>query len=258
MARRTFKRVVIISDTHCGHVVGLTPPDFPGFDKFEPARREYWNWFSDEIKALGKVDVLIHNGDAIDGKGKTGADEHITGNLDEQARIAEAVIKFIKAPQVVMTVGTEFHVGTNGILLEHHIAQRVGAVKIGNHEWVDINGLIFDLKHHIGSSSVPYARHTAVSRDAMWNKLYSEREWQPKAQVVIRSHVHYHQYAGLPGVLAMTTPALQGHGSRYGSLRCSGLVDYGFVHFDVEEDGSYSWQSHLADLPVQRAQALAL
>ena len=37
---------------------------------------------------------------------------------------------------------------------EELIAKELNA-KIGSHEWLDIRGNIFDIKHHIGSSSSP-------------------------------------------------------------------------------------------------------
>ena len=64
------------------------------------------------------------------------------------------------------------------------------------------------------------------------------------ANVIIRSHVHYHEFSGNPTHIAMTTPALQGWGSKYGERQCSGIVDIGLVQFDISE-GEYSWKCHL-------------
>src|SRR5688572_277655 len=122
---RKSKKLVIISDTHSGHAVGLTPPEFQGFDRYEPARREYWNWFAKEIKALGPIDYLVHNGDACDGKGKTGGDEHIAASILDQCVIAAEVINFVKARKVYMVIGTAFHVEAGGIEVERWIGEKV-------------------------------------------------------------------------------------------------------------------------------------
>jgi hypothetical protein len=134
---------------------------------------------------------------------------------------------------------------------EDVLAREVGA-KIGAHEWVDINGLVFDVKHHVGSSQIPHGRHTAVARERLWSQLWAEREQTPKADVIIRSHVHYFDYCGGRDWLAMTTPALQGLGTKFGARRCSGTVDFGLLSFDVASRDEWSWHWHIAEL-IQRA-----
>jgi hypothetical protein len=146
---------------------------------------------------------------------------------------------------------TSYHVGLDEDW-ENVIADRLEA-KIGEHEWVDIEGVVFDLKHHpAGSSGIPQGRHTGVAKDRLWNLMWNERQMQPKASVFIRSHVHHHNFCGGPDWLAMTTPALQGIGSRFGSRRCSGIVDFGFVTFNVNK-GEYSWQAHIASIEAQKS-----
>lgn len=151
---------------------------------------------------------------------------------------------------------TPYHTG-NEEDWENIIAQRVDAT-IGEHEWVDVEGVVFDLKHHpAGSSNVPHGRHSAVARDRLWNIMWAEKQLQPKADIFIRSHVHYHNFSGGPDWLAMTTPALQGFGSRYGARRCTGIVDFGFITFTVNK-GTYTWQPVIAHLEEQKAPMLKL
>ena len=58
--------------------------------------------------------------------------------------------------------------------------------------------------------------------------------------------------------LAMSLPALQGMGSKYGSRRCQKHVDFGLVTITVNENGSFSWKPYLGVLKTQKAQALKL
>jgi hypothetical protein len=261
------KRVVILSDTHCGHLAGLTPPRWQGRfaapgdeskdQKIEAVQRACWDWYAKTLASLQPIDILVFNGDAIDGRGdRSGGTELISTDRIVQMEMALAVIREAKAKHHLLTIGTGYHTG-NEEDWEVQIAQRLGA-KVGSHEWLDVNGLIFDFKHHLGSSSVPHGRHTASARDRLWNLLWSVNDEQPRAQVFIRSHVHYHTYCGGRNWLSMTTPALQAAGTKYGARRCSGTVDFGFVHFDVDTDGSYQWQAHLADLQAQKAQPCKL
>ena len=260
------KRVVVVADLHSGHGVGLTPPGWHlqgnGYtgkrSKLYAIGKEIWRWFDKKIEELQPIYLLVCNGDAIDGKGtKSSGTELITTDLEEQSKMAEIALLRAKAKHIVMTYGTGYHVSPTGEDWEDIIARNVNADKIGAHEWIEIDGVTMDFKHYIGSSQIPHGRHTAVARDRMQNLLWNEAQLQPKAGIVLRSHVHYYNHCGGPGWLAMTTPALQGMGSKFGSRKCSGIVDVGLISFDIE-NGSYSWQAHLAKLKRQRATALQL
>lgn len=254
------KRVVVVSDLHCGHRSGLTPPGWQyGLHDASDSRaawgmlqRELWDFYARTLRALQPIDWLVCNGDAIDGRGgRNGGVELLTPDLSEQADIAVQCLEEAAAANVLLTYGTPYHVGPDGEDWEAAVARRLGA-RIGGHEWLDVNGLVFDFKHKIGSSSVPHGRHTAISRERVWNLMWNERDWAPLARVIIRSHVHYHEYSGNPTHLAMTTPALQGPGSNYGVRQCSGVVDFGLVSFDVDDNGGFSWKSHLLNIDTMR------
>ena len=157
--------------------------------------------------------------------------------------------------KVVCTYGTAYHTG-DGEDFENLVASDLNA-KIGSHEWVDVEGVMFDLKHHCASSSVPHGRHTGVARDRLWNVLWNERAMSPKADVIVRSHVHYYDFCGGVNWLGLTTPALQGLGTKYGSRRCSGTVDFGFLVFECNK-GAYTWKHFIANVREQAAKAIKL
>lgn len=258
------KRVLVISDLHCGHRVGLTPPEWQTrfhekdskslkMNKWAAIQNTLWDIFAKNVKALQPIDILIMNGDCIDGKGdKWGSTEQIVVDRHEQCDMAIKALQFIQPKKILMTYGTPAHVGSEEDW-EGLISDQVKAEKIGAREWVNVNGLIFDVKHYISSSTVPHGRHTAIARERVWNLLWNEHETQPKSDVIVRSHVHYFGYAGGPGWLGMTTPALQGLGSKFGSRLCQGTVDFGFVHFDVNSKDDYLWKAHLVYLNTQKA-----
>jgi len=256
-------RVLVGSDLHSGHIVGLTPPNWQlkrtgvhQRDKLTNLQSNLWQWWVDTCKKLQPIDLFIVNGDAIDGRGeRSGSTELITADRNHQVDMATEAILKPRAKHIVMTYGTGYHTGYEEDF-ETQIAKNVKADKIGAHEWIDINGKIIDCKHHITSSSVPHGRHTAAAREHLWNILWHEHEEQPKADIIIRSHVHYFDYCGGSDWLALTTPALQGMGTKYGSRACSGRVDFGVVCFDINSDGSYTWQPILAKIPLQKAQVL--
>jgi len=250
--QREFKRVVVISDFHCGHAVGLTHPDFnPKYSDGSRAaeasvmRSVYWSLYAGTLGELKPIDVLVVNGDCIDGKGEaSGGTELLTANRNEQVEMATAAILEAEAKTIVMAYGTAYHTGKSEDF-EDQIARAVNAAKIGSHDWIDVNGLVFDYKHHIAGSQIPHGRHTAAARDRLWNLMWSEFGEYPKADVIVRSHVHYFDYVGGSNWVALTTPALQGYGTKYGKRRMSGTVDFGLLSFDVWSKSKFGWKAHV-------------
>lgn len=260
------RKVLVISDLHCGHLVGLTPPGWmlPENDRsnhlsrLAKYQRHYWNFYTGQLAKHKPFDAVVVNGDMIDGKGeRQGGTECITSDREEQCNIAKTCIKqaLSKKTKLLMTYGTPSHTGKDEDW-ELNIANHFGC-KIGGHEYARFDGVGFDFKHKIGSSQVPHGRHTAVAREKLWSQLWHEHAGFPKADVLIRSHVHY--YSGSFGVnwIALTTPALQGLGSKYGTKECSGLVDFGFVIFHCKK-GAYQWEPVLLRVRAEKSLALDL
>ena len=251
------KRAVFGADPHCGAENGLTPPQWQYTfhprsksrrSKLAKMQRQMWERYAGWLEEIKPVRVGIWPGDCIAGKEKKqGGRGLITADRNEQTDMAAAVIEEADADVNIMTYGTGYHVGTDDDW-EDSVASKVGAEKIGGHEWVDINGVIFDVKHKVGSSSIPHGRFTAIAKERLWNVLWAEREQYPKADVIVRGHVHYHTHCGDSRWLGLTLPALQGPGGIYGVRECSGTVDFGLVYFDVEPDGRYSWEAKLCEV----------
>jgi hypothetical protein len=256
MAKKN-KRVVVISDLHCGHAVGLTPPDWQSkhVDKFSEMRAGIWDFYASEIKALQNIDLLVLNGDALDGKGeRSGGTELIEPEIAEQQEMAEVCINQAGAKSIVIVAGTPYHTGVTSDN-ELAIAKHVGA-EFSSHLFADVNGCIFDCKHFINGSIIPHGRLTALERDKVWNDLWSLDEGQPRANVVIRSHVHYYKGIDDPEYMSFITPALMGFGSKYGARKCSGKIYVGFISFDVTAEGAYSCQKHLLKAGFLKVEAV--
>lgn len=261
------ERGLVISDSHCGHLVGLSMPEYhkpigegERQEKYAAVRKSIWEYFVEEIvEPFRPFDFLIFNGDATDGKGdRSGGTEHLTTDRVTQSRMAADIINYINAEKVFMVYGTHYHVnGPGGEDWEDLVADMVGA-KIGSHEWINVNGRIFDFKHKISSSTIPHGRLTALAREILWNRIWAARGLQPLADVLIRSHVHYYEMEEHQDCLGFITPALQGYGSKFGARECSGLVDIGGLIFDVYPDGEIQWYKRKAEIESQKAKAILL
>jgi len=261
------KRIACISDLHCGHLVGLTPPayqlnprqhDTPKQAKWAAIQRDAWAGYLGGVKRMGPVDCLVVNGDCIDGKGpKSGGTEQLTSDREVQCEMAVAAIRCIKAERVIMTYGTPYHTGDQEDW-ENQIAKDLKA-KIGAHEWVSVNGRVFDFKHFVSASSIPHGAFTAPAREWLWNVLWAEHDEQPKAHVIVRSHIHRASQCGVPGEWdAYTTPALQAMGSKFGSRRCTARVHFGFYWWDVTADGQVTFHYHRVPVKAQKARAITI
>jgi len=257
--------LVCISDLHCGHRVGLTPYNYQRlgksnlkngyhydknhiWEKFYKIENECYAWYEKAVVRHLKPDLLVVNGDLIDGRGeRSGGVELVSVDRNEQIEMAIECIELWQAKNIIIVRGTPSHVGSEESW-EDIIARQLNS-KIGDHEWIERDGIIFDFKHYIGNSIVPYSRKTAVNRDQLWNLIWAEAKLQPKSDWIVRSHVHYseggYKQIGAKEVWAITTPALQGMGSRYGARYCSGTVDFGFVGWNILNGRVNFWKEIL-------------
>lgn len=256
------KRIVVASDFHCGHRAGLTPPEFQydpeneehQWQKFGKIQQILWDFYSEILESLKPIDAFLFNGDAVEGKGyRSGGTELVTADRKVQTDMATKCINLAEADTIVMTYETPYHTGADEDW-EDLVAEKVGA-KIGSHEWVDVNDLIFDMRHFVTRSIIPHGRLTSPLREQLWNLLWAEAAGYPKADIILRSHVHYHVDGQSMGKRVFTTPALQLH-TKYGTRQATGIVHIGLLSFDVEDKENYSWKVH--ELKLNRVAAKPL
>ncbi len=236
---KTRKRIIVLSDKHCGHIAGLTPPAYQnyhrGLAKYQEQQDEAWQWYAGVCKRL-KADITFILGDMMDGKGKrSGSSEYITTEWKEQMDMACMCIEETGAKRAVMVYGTPFHVGENDDF-EDFIKGKLSTkmyTSIQGHAFPKVHQIQFDLKHKIGASGIPHGRSTSMMKSKLWNTMWAERNQQPDSDVLIRGHVHYFNAVQNPMFLGITCPALQSWGSKYGIRQCEGIVDFGLIWFDV-------------------------
>ena len=274
----TTKRVLLCSDFHCGHVVGLTHPTYQfrnsksphtKRNKFANVQDQCWRAFEQMLDICGRVDAVLFFGDSIDGKGRaSGGTETITGSMEDQADMAVTVFDtmrlkvFKRGTKLIGVHGTPYHEASEGEDWGNVVAERADFDHFGAHEWVDIDGVVFDVKHKVGSSGIPHGRATAIQKSALWNRLWAAEDMQPNADVLARGHVHFYRHvdevSNGRGRHMATLPALQAMGSKYGARQCEGLVDFGIVFVDVRDGEVINWQPLVAKIRAQKAEAIQL
>ena len=257
------KKVLVIGDLHCGSIVGLTPPSWfisPKRDKkLSSLQKEMWSNYTRIIEEIGPVDYLVVNGDAIDGHGKKShGSELLTTDLLLQAEIAIECIKEIKYEKIFLTHGTPYHTSNEGGEdFEKVIADKLGG-KVYDELRLDVDGVIFDIRHHIDSSSVPTGRFNSMAKNRLWDVLRADKEGRKKADVYIRSHVHYYTFCGESDWRAINLPALQASMTKYGSRRCVGITDWGVCCFFVEDGNLSGWESKIVQLENSQPETIKL
>lgn len=264
------KRVVAISDLHCGHFVGLTPPIWwsnqDRFPELGSIQRAMWTWYETTIAAMQPIDALLVLGDCIDGKGsRSGGTELIVTDLSEQCEMASYAIKSVGSPVTIMVYGTPYHASPYGEDYEKSIADDVGAC-ISGHKWAAGNGVIFDLKHKVGGSAIPHGRYTAIAREKLWGVLWDAHGQGYDSDIILRGHVHYYAEVGgfrrkggkMRRWIGRTMPALQGPGSKYGVKECSGTVDVGLLEINIEDNGDYRCIPHMMDMTIAKPEMVQL
>ena len=260
-----FKRVVACGDMHCGHRTGLTPPKYQSKrcgQSYLQIQRDCWDFYQQTIEDLKPISVVISNGDHIDGKGyRSGGTELIQSDRKEQVAMSVEALSLSEADHIVCTYGTPFHTGNEDDwegLITSRLCDRGFNATIKSQEWITVNGTTFDIKHKVGASTIPHGRSTPIKKEQLWNLIWAEIGDQPKAKIILRSHVHYLDYSGTPEYLAMSLPALQGQGTKFGARQCSGVVDFGLVWFDCYEDGNFTWSYKVLRAESQKCLAREL
>lgn len=218
------KRLVVFSDLHCGSVFGMLPPDFVtsfGATVSQNAGQKYtwecWLDFAHKVKAF-KPDIFIVNGDVIDGKQRKQEGTELALNLlldQEEAAVQTCMVLKNAAPEALwfFTQGTEYHDGNAAHSLEN-VASRLGAEKypgVGGGRYarevldIDIEGIGVNVMHHISGTGGIY-RATPLDRETMWASLSGKEGKANRADLLIRSHVHYFSHLEYLVKHAVITP----------------------------------------------------
>jgi len=230
------KRLVIVSDLHCGSIFGITPTYWQEKrdSKYHKSQKESYQTYLDLTNKWKNPDILLCNGDAIEGSAtRQGGVELITTDRNLQCDMAVKCLELWNAKQTLMTYGTPYHTGDTEDF-EYNIANRLDAT-IGGNLFFEAEGLVINARHKIGASSIPHGRATPLLKEIAWNLLNSVTCNEPIADILIRSHVHYHVWVESEGRVAFTTPGLQLKRGRFGSRQCTGSIHWGAIRLGLDK-----------------------
>ncbi len=254
-------KTVIINDLHAGSKFAVK-----SFDQ-NPIQEKLYNFWSELARKWANPDLLILNGDIIDGIGyRSNLDEQWTGDLMEQARDAIKLIRMYKAKRIIIVRGTPYHTQTEGVDIEEYIGEQLGAEVEGGRYSTEIKLVniapkgapprVVHVAHHLAGSRYFMYRGTALSRDMAQLMLneghFIDRDVHEKITGVVRAHNHYFWYSESASRFMLSAPAWQVMTPFMAKIGPTSAPDIGAVRFEVDSDGTWYKEHRLIESGAMR------
>jgi hypothetical protein len=193
------------------------------------------------IEQIGPVNDVVMNGDAIDGPGRKDTTGHLTTDIEEQQEMAETILDYVKAERRHVVRGTGFH--TDG---DKAYENDLESSYTGDDLRLMVHGRRVHFRHVVGRSDTPYGQYTQIAKELTNEIMQASFEGYEPADVIIRSHVHYHAMISVGDAttgysrIAFSTPSLELRGPRSGpfvrKLR-TWLYHVGVTLIEIDETG---------------------
>lgn len=220
--------ITIISDLHVGSSMGLCSMEGMGLDdggSYHPSAQQQEMWrvwllFRQHCRTIkAKKRILVINGDIIDGFHHNTV-ALATNNIAVQEAAAAKILRPLTEDfsRVFVCRGTEAHVQQSA-QSDERVAKAIGAEMDDNGNqaswqwWLEVDGLVLNIAHHIGTTSSAAYETSAVMRELV-AALTENGQWDQRLpDVFIRSHRHRFIELAIPQtngkIHALVTPGWQ-------------------------------------------------
>lgn len=216
------KRILVDSDLQVGSLWGLSPNPFLKTMPGQPEEKmsitpnagqkyllECWKA---KIAALPpRIDACVLNGDMIDGmQWKQRGMEAMSTDIGDQLHNAEKLLMMQKSKVKKWYVirGSDYHEKIEGVRAPDILAEYLGVGRSYDVLNLNVEGKIINFAHAIGTTAGFYLA-TPLNQQAMWGSLMGNSGKTPKADLIVRSHVHNYASLEFGKVKAITTPGWQ-------------------------------------------------
>ena len=253
-------RMVVCSDTPYNSELDQTMK-LTGLQK---VLNQGWKDVAADVKdKYGKVDLMVYNGEPVDGANKKNLGQQSwTTNLEDGMQDFMKLDSLISRDKVLLVRGSNYHTTVDGTNIEEILADRMGAIRAkpwggsgytDAYAMVNVYGKVFNFSHHIGYSKSMAYRSTALAREMA--NMHFEDDKLGKIDVVVRSHVHYfwhHESVNRHGIITPAWKFADYHLFRGGVAGTT--PDIGMVLAQVEPNGDIYVDKFIKDIGVKPQQ----
>jgi hypothetical protein len=242
------KKVLAISDLHCGGMSGLLPPNYYNADrdlylKQSRVQEFVFEYYRVMCKEIGRVDLVICNGDIVEGLNKHGKGKDVLiTDMMVQCDIAKTVLSMIDCNHYIFTQGSNYHVNDNPSA-DEMICHEMNGDWYGWFGDVMVDNITINVQHETSFTKDPSNQFNSQQKDISLLKLQGD----DPADIYLRSHIHRFTYTGNSNSMTVTTPCwkgMDGFTSKKSQLR----PDNGYVLFNIE-GSNYSWDYNIFKIP---------
>jgi len=233
-------RMLWVNDTHCGSVYGLTPEGYRDAD-YGWCSKPLREFYLDELKRIGPVDILVLVGDIVDGMGNKDASELISTDTSVSRDIAVEMLGHIKADETWLVRGTPFHTfGTED--LEELVANDMGIPKDHRKDELrlEINGHRIMWRHAGRMSAAPQTPPAQLFREWIRDVVQGAAEDYQWAHCVVRAHTHYYFDVQTSVGRAISLPCMEWPFGKYGRRLFTQWYHMGLTFGEVSKAGVLS------------------
>lgn len=263
---KSSKSILIASDMHVGSTTAVCT-ESPEMGEKETQhkpnalQRELLGaWINCKDELIQKPTLMVINGEPIDGDNfKQVGQQCWSTSMQDQIDDSAKLINMIPHDKLMFVRGSGYHVTRGGTPLEESMARQMNAEPYkafgGNgltdyYALVEMHGKLFNFTHHVGFNKWAAYRTTALAREMAG--MVFERNKMGKADVIVRSHVHYFVHIEFTHTHGFTTPAWKfpdGHLFRGGTAGTT--PDVGMIEVIVEPNGKVIIEKHIAEFELK-------
>jgi hypothetical protein len=244
--------MVAIGDTHVGNEGAIMPEEVNSEDICEGRNRRYFpnkiqkillgKWY-EMCDTYPKPDVLIINGDLVDGKNykDTGLGTWTTDSL-LQAKALSDLVKILKPRKIIATSGSAYHSDRNPNI-DRIATELCGGTFKGGYASLKIGNQRIYAQHKVTVSKSSWQYRTTPIARALVLAALQESDFG-HYNIVLKSHAHYFTYAGFTNALAMILPCWKAY-DQFGDTNIEfNSPAIGYVAFSFNGD-DFSFDHHV-------------
>ncbi len=227
-------KILLAGDLHCGHLLGLTPPQYHNSNwPHADVMSNLWKWFDENLSK--KYDVAVWNGDLVEGEGRHESSFHLTTDMNVQIEMAIDVVKHVGAKKNLFQYGSPYHAGQ--IMdyekqIANYFNEDIKAIRK-----VTLAGVNFKFQHQIGKTTTPVGGDIMLRKGALWEMIYSVMDKRQPAQYCIFSHAHEYRRVENEHMTGIILPALKMGApdyDRYARRMAGGFYSVGFLEAEIK------------------------